>query len=299
MKKTALVLLSLWVLGLLACATYRLERSLDPDSREFLSKVRYLITKQERRAFLNLPPEGRKPFIEEFWKKRDPDPDTEVNEFKDEYFKRIDEANHLFTEGSPGWLQDRGRIYILLGPPWERETYPRGITFYGVPTEIWYYGYFPIVFVDDAWNGNYKLDPMSANQLAEIMSVQMHLKPTVLTEKGALECTLDLQRQEGDKDKALVRISVPYKTIWLKSEDKNLLTNLEATVEILSASEKRLWAEQKSYPLSFTEAQLEKVIREDFVIEIPIPLKPEYALLNMTLKNTTDGSKAFKRIKLT
>jgi GWxTD domain-containing protein len=296
MKKAAFLLLPLSALWLTCCASYKLERSLDPDSRDFLSKVRYVITKLERKTFLNLPLAERKPFIEEFWKKRDPTPDTEVNEFKDEYFKRIDEANHLFTEGSPGWLQDRGRIYILLGPPWNRETYPRGITFYGQPTEIWYYGYFPIAFVDEAWNGDYKLDPMSANQLAEIMSVQMYLKPAILTEKGALDCKLELQRQaEGQ---ALVRVSVPLKKVWLKSEGQNLLTNLEATIEMLSSSEKRLWAEQKSYALSFTEAELEKIIKEDYVIEIQVVLKPEYALLNLTLKNVTDGSKAFKRIKL-
>jgi len=296
MKKTAFLLLPLSALWLVSCASYKLERSLDPDSRDFLSKVRYVITKQERKTFLNLPLAERKPFTEEFWKKRDPTPDTDVNEFKDEYFKRIDEANHLFTEGSPGWLQDRGRIYILLGPPWNRETYPRGITFYGQPTEIWYYGYFPIVFVDEAWNGDYKLDPQSAIQLAEIMSVQMYLKPAILTEKGALDCKLELQRQADDK--ALVRVSVPLKKIWLKSEGQNLLTSLEATIEMLSSSEKRLWAEQKSYALSFTEEQLEKIIKEDYVIEIRVDLKPEYALLNLTLKNTTDGSKAFKRIKL-
>jgi len=296
MKKTALLLLLLSGLWPASCASYKLERSLDPDSRDFLSKVRYVITKQERKSFLNLPLAERKPFIAEFWKKRDPSPDTDENEFKDEYFKRIEEANHLFTEGSPGWLQDRGRIYILLGPPWNRETYPRGITFYGKPTEIWYYGYFPIVFVDEAWNGDYKLDPMSANQLAEIMSVQMYLKPAILTEKGALDCKLELQRQADDK--ALVRVFIPLKKIWLKSEGQNLLTSLEATIEMLNASEKRLWAEQKSFALSFTEAELEKIIKEDYVIEIPVDLKPEYSLLNLTLKNTTDGSKAFKRIKL-
>jgi len=296
MKKAAFLLLPLFALGLAACASYKLERSLDPESRDFLSKVRYVITKQERKTFLNLPLAERKPFIEEFWKKRDPSPDTEENEFKDEYFKRIDEANHLFSEGSPGWLQDRGRIYILLGPPWNRETYPRGITFYGLPTEIWYYGYFPIYFVDEAWNGNYKLDPLSANQLAEIMSVQMYLKPAVLTEKGALDCEMELQKQPDDK--ALVRVSVPLKKIWLKSDGQKLLTNLEATIELLDSSEKRLWAEQKSYTLSYTEAELEKVIKQDYIIEIPVALKPEYALLNLTLKNVTDGSKAFKRLKL-
>ncbi len=106
----------------------------------------------------------------------------------------------------------------------------------------------------------------------------------------------ELRRQNAGR--ALARVSVPYKKIWLKSEDDKLLTSLEATIELLNALEKRLWAEQKSFSLSFTEAELEKVIREDYVIEIPIDLKPEYALLNLTLKNVTDGSKVFKRIKL-
>jgi GWxTD domain-containing protein len=298
MKKAAFLLLPLCALWLAACASYQLEKSLDPDSRDFLSKVRYIITKQERKTFINLPAAERKDFIEEFWKNRDPDPNTEVNEFKEEYFKRIEEANHLFSEGGPGWLQDRGRIYILLGPPMNRETYPRGITMYGKPTEIWYYGFFPIGFVDQAWNGDYKLDPLSANQLAEIMSVQMYLKPVVFSEKkGTLDCEMNVQKLGNDE--ALARIVIPYKNIWFKSEGKNFQATLEATIEILNASEKRLWAEQKAFPLSLTENRLAEVIKEDFVMEIRVPLKPEYALLNMKLTNTTDGSKVHKRLRLT
>lgn len=295
MRRAAFILLAVWILWLSGCASYKLEKSLDPDSRDFLSKVRYLITKQERKTFINLPISERKAFRDEFWIKRDPDPSTEENEFKDEYFKRIDDANHLFSEGGAGWLQDRGRIYILLGPPWERETYPRGVTFYGKPTEIWYYGYFPIIFIDEEWSGNYKLDPISANQLVEIMSVQMYLKPAVLTEKGDLECDLELRKQEGG---AVVRISIPYKKIWLKSVDKNLETTFEVTLELLNSSEKRIWADQKAYHLSLTEAQLEKVIRDNYVIEIPIAIRPEFSLLNLKLTNGTDGSKVHKRLKL-
>ncbi len=169
MKKSG-YLLSLFcgVLLLISCAMYRLEKNLDPVSKEFLSTVRYTITKEERKEFVSLPPSERNQFMNDFWDKRDPDPGTEENEFKEEYFRRIDEANELFKEGSQGWLQDRGRIYIMFGAPWERETYPRGVSFYGKPTEIWYYGYFPIVFIDEAWNGDYRLDPQSSWQLAEI-----------------------------------------------------------------------------------------------------------------------------------
>ena len=133
MKKTLFILFLVYSLILLSCASYKLEKSADPESKEFFSTVRYIITAQERKTFRNLPPSERKNFIEEFWEKRDPDPDTEINEFKEEYFSRIEEANLLFKEGStPGWLQERGRVFITLGPPDTRRTYPRGTSLHGI-----------------------------------------------------------------------------------------------------------------------------------------------------------------------
>src|SRR4030042_4812710 len=103
---------------LLACSAGRMPKNLAPEEQEFLSNVRYIISGKERKASLPLPPSERPRFIEEFWKSRDPEPGTEVNEYKIELLKRIAEAKHLFTEaGESGWLTDRGRIYILIGPP--------------------------------------------------------------------------------------------------------------------------------------------------------------------------------------
>jgi len=70
--------------------------------------------------FKEYPPFEREEFIEKFWARRDPSPTTVRNEFKEEYFLRIEEANKLFKGGIAGWLQDRGRIYVLFGPPDER-----------------------------------------------------------------------------------------------------------------------------------------------------------------------------------
>jgi GWxTD domain-containing protein len=78
--------------------------------------VSLIITADEERAFEKLrTDEERENFIAEFWRKRDPDPDTEENEYKDEYYQRIAYANEHFTSGKPGWLTDRGRIYIKWG----------------------------------------------------------------------------------------------------------------------------------------------------------------------------------------
>jgi len=296
-RRTAASLLLLAAALLAACATYQLEKRLDPVSKDFLSKVRYLITREERRTFVNLPEPERPKFIDEFWKKRDPDSETTENEFKIEYFQRIDEANHLFSEGlEPGWLQDRGRIYILLGPPSEREAFPRGVTFYGKPTEIWYYNFFPIVFIDDAWNGNYRLDPDSAVQLGMIMRAQMEWKPQVEVDKKVLDCEMNVDR--SGPDQVRVRIGVPYKKIWMSSDGKDLRTTLNVALEVLDAAGAKIGDYQNDYPISLTEARMEEIVDEEFVIEFSLALKTGASMLNLTLTNAADGGKVFKRARL-
>lgn len=89
--------------------------------------VRWIITDQEREAFKQLSnDEERDQFIEQFWLRRDPTPDTVENEFKEEHYRRIAYANEHFAAGIPGWKTDRGRIYIMFGPPDEIESHPSG-----------------------------------------------------------------------------------------------------------------------------------------------------------------------------
>jgi GWxTD domain-containing protein len=280
-----------------ACAAARLERLLDPDSREFLSQVRYIITRQERRTFRNLPATGRSGFINDFWAKRDPDPSTEENEFKAQYLQRIDDANFLFNEGrgsEPGWLQDRGRIYILLGQPDERQQFPRGMTFYDIPTEIWFYGWFPIVFRDPNWNGNYRLDPDSAIQLAEIMKTQLAWKPEVKAQAGILEFKTELRVEA--KGKALLRVFVPYRKIWFKDEEGTLSAVLTLKAEALDAKDVRIWESSVEKPISFTPEELTKISRGELTIEMPLSLPAGKSILEVTLTNSGDGAKISKRL---
>jgi len=279
-----------------SCASYRLGNLLDLKSKEFLSNVRYIITKQERKTLLNLPPSDRENFIEEFWKKRDPDPDTEENEFKEKYFARIEEANRLFREGgTPGWLQDRGRIYVLIGPPDQREQYPRGYAFYGKPMEIWYYGFFPIVFIDYAWNGDYKLEPLSAQQISEINKAQMELKPKVKAKEVVFDFNLRVKKVK--EDEMLIQIEVPYKNIWFAEKENNLKTILELSVEIFDSSEKKVWKHQKNYPISLIEKNLKDIFGKDYIIQVPVKLEPGKYSLTVELENKTDESRVRKKIK--
>jgi GWxTD domain-containing protein len=145
--------------------------------KDWLDKdVTYIITDEERKAFKKLATDDeRERFIEEFWRRRDPDPDTDENEFKEEYYERIAYANENFASGIPGWKTDRGRIWIMYGKPDGRETHPMGGMYdrpshegggstSTYPFETWFYRYLPgvgsgidIEFVDPTGSGEYRL----------------------------------------------------------------------------------------------------------------------------------------------
>jgi GWxTD domain-containing protein len=145
--------------------------------KDWLEKdVAYIITDEEKRAFKKLTTdEEREQFIEAFWRRRDPDPDTDENEFREQYYERIAYANEHFASGIPGWKTDRGRIYIKFGKPDEIESHPSG-GFYDRPSyegggstttypfETWFYRYLPgvgsgieIEFVDPTGTGEYHI----------------------------------------------------------------------------------------------------------------------------------------------
>ena len=106
----------------------KLEKELATPYKKWLEEeVPYIITDEERSAFLQLQTnEEREQFIEAFWQRRDPTPDTVENEFKEEHYRRIAYANERFSSGIPGWRTDRGRIYIMWGKPDETESHTQG-----------------------------------------------------------------------------------------------------------------------------------------------------------------------------
>jgi GWxTD domain-containing protein len=145
--------------------------------KDWLEKdVTYIITDEERKAFKKLETDDeREHFIEEFWRRRDPDPDTDENEYREEYYERIAYANEHFASGIPGWKTDRGRIYIMYGKPDELETHPSGGAYNResyegggststYPFERWFYRYIAgvgsgveIEFVDPTGSGEYRI----------------------------------------------------------------------------------------------------------------------------------------------
>lgn len=156
-------------------------RNVKPELKEAYKRwlsndVAYIITKEERRAFQALQTdEERENFIESFWRRRDPNPDTEENEYREEYYERIAYANERFTSGIPGWRTDRGRIYIAWGKPdsieshpsggaYDRPSYEGGGSTSTYPFEIWFYRHLDnvgdgveIEFVDPTGTGEYRI----------------------------------------------------------------------------------------------------------------------------------------------
>jgi GWxTD domain-containing protein len=116
-------------------------KNLQPRFREWVEKdVAYLLSKEEREVFARLPTDAdRDKFIEQFWLARDPTPGTPENEFKEEHYRRIEYANLYFSQqaATDGWRTDRGRVYILLGPPKQRDFHIGHTNLR--PFEIWFY----------------------------------------------------------------------------------------------------------------------------------------------------------------
>jgi len=138
--------------------------------------VIYIISDEEKQAFKQLSnDEERDNFIEAFWQRRDPTPDTEENEYKEEHYQRIAYANEHFAAGVPGWRTDRGRMYIMYGKADEVESHPSGGTYERpmeegggetstFPFEQWRYRYLEgigqeviIEFVDTCMCGEYHM----------------------------------------------------------------------------------------------------------------------------------------------
>jgi GWxTD domain-containing protein len=154
-----------------------LKQELGKTYKKWLDEdVRWIITDEERAAFKQLSnDEERDQFIEAFWQRRDPTPDTVENEFKEEHYRRIAYANEHFAAGIPGWKSDRGRMYIMYGPADEVESHPSGGTYdrpqeegggttSTYPFEDWRYRYLEgigqeviIEFVDTCMCGDYHM----------------------------------------------------------------------------------------------------------------------------------------------
>ncbi len=167
-----------------------IQKEMESPYRKWLSdEVPYIITDEERAAFKKFSTdEEREQFVEQFWERRNPNPGSAENEFKEEYYRRIAYANERYASGFPGWRTDRGRIYIMYGPPDEIESHPSGGSYERpanegggetstYPFETWRYRYIDgigtniiLEFVDPSMTGEYHMtmDPGEKDALLRV-----------------------------------------------------------------------------------------------------------------------------------
>jgi GWxTD domain-containing protein len=215
--------------------------------------VRYIITDEEKSAFKQLSnDEERDNFIEAFWARRDPTPDTVENEFKEEHYQRIAYANEHFAAGIPGWKTDRGRMYIMYGKPDEIDSHPSGGTYERpmeegggetstYPFETWRYRYLEgigqeiiIEFVDTCMCGDYHMtiDRSEKDALKNVPGAGLTLYEQMglatkadrftnsgLEQLGAGPFNQDLQSKQFDRLETFAKLNRPP-TIKFKDLDE-------------------------------------------------------------------------------
>ncbi len=192
-----------------------LEKELAGPWKKWMNEdVAYIITDEEKQAFKRLATdEERQQFVEQFWLRRDPTPDTEENEYKEEHYRRIEYANDHYASGIPGWKTDRGMIYIKYGPADEVESHPSGGSYQRpyeqgggqtstYPFEDWRYRYIEgvgtnviIEFVDTTMTGEYKisLDPEEKDALLYVPGAGL----TLAEQMGMADKTQRFSRTDG------------------------------------------------------------------------------------------------------
>jgi GWxTD domain-containing protein len=280
LRKTASWLILVLLAAAPGCRLYHLEQRLTPPYADFYAKVQYIMTPEERKIFLELPDSEKDGFIADFWERRNPNPDSGRNAFKIEYEERVARAEALFHgEGRPGYLTDRGRIYILFGPPSERLTYPMDAS--GYCREVWYYGAFPVIFVDEHCQGQFVLTAVNLEHLEALNIAQGHFQKTFEQDKRFFDYRVSLvkTRSEPALVEGRIVVDVPYAGIWFTFADGRLTTEIDARAEVRDGDRRLVWEGRTSSALDLSEDELKERRSRDLRLEIPFLLDQDVAAL--------------------
>lgn len=292
------IALILMVLGLAGC-TGGPQIELDSASRDFYETASLIMSKQEKKIFEHLPDkESREEFIDEFWARRDPDQSTEVNEFKEEFFRRIDYANSRFLEGGPGWRTDRGRIYIYFGEPDRRDQAPmlNSPTMKGWILWVYYRYGFAVYFFDRRGAGQYNIEPAPAElggslygdfsdalEQAKLGYLPSQDSPA----KKFMNFDLGYDDQNGE-----FIISIPTEALTFREEENVLHIDLDFSFIIYEESTAAKNEMESSEHFETTEEEL--LARKEIIFAIPKELKPGKYYVDVIVSVEPDVAKVRK-----
>jgi len=188
-------------------------------------------------------------------------------------YRRIEQANRLFMgEGRPGWLTDRGRIFILFGPPTDRQTFPMEST--GYCREIWYYGSFPVIFLDEHCSGNYVMSAINLEHLQDLNLAQGYFQNNISQEKTFFDYELKVtgQQRKGDRLDLKLVLKLKYDEIWFETkDDASVVAGLYLKMEIRDKSNQVVWQGTKDVLMTFKdEEEFNRVKKRMLSVDIDI-----------------------------
>jgi GWxTD domain-containing protein len=282
-----------------------LYNELDSQYKKWLNEdVVYIISPEERSSFLHLSTnEEREQFIEAFWQRRNPDPDSAENSFKEEHYRRIAYTNEHFSSGIPGWKTDRGRIYIMWGPADEVDSHPSGGSYdrpasegggetSTYPFEDWRYRYLEgigenveIEFVDPTLTGEYKLttDPSEKDALLNVPGAGL----TELESLGLASKTDRFNNTDGSHTAA---------PIGLTPETEEEFTKLELYSKIFQPPPVKFKDLEAVVTSRLVRDQIKFQYRTDFLritsdtVLVPITIQIPTKQLSFTEKNGVESA---------
>jgi GWxTD domain-containing protein len=286
---------ALAAISLLAGCSSLMKMTKDPFYKSFYEKTQLIMTREEAEIYKRLPDKASKEeFIKEFWDIRDPDPGTVENENKEEFEDRVEYANTWFGVWNPrrgrleikdedkyrGWDSDRGRIYIILGPP-DDMVYDGGELFKdrmlsrpgGRRFEQWYYFRFRLVvnFTRQSTDRWVMVNPSS--ELVDAMEIsKLNLISSVFQEDISRRFKFTLSYDEG-----ILEIKIPVRRISFDEAEEGLLASFKIRVNIYRDNEKIDTLEEEK---TWETTEEEIIERKDYNIQIPytLPGKGNYML---------------------
>jgi GWxTD domain-containing protein len=295
---TVLIGLVLFIFGLVGCSAGP-GIKLDSASKDFYETARLIMTRQEKRIFDHLPDkESREAFIRDFWSRRDPDPETEENEFKEEFFRRIEYADSHFLEGGPGWRTDRGRMYIYFGDPDRRDQAPMLSSDQLKGWILWvYYRYgFAVYFFDRRGDGQYVLEPAPAelggSLYGDFSDALEEAKLGYLPRQdSAVKKFVDF-KLAYDKQNGELIVSLPTKALVFREGDSGL--NLDLDFSFVFYEEATTKKEEMERAEHFETSEDEILNREEITFSFPKELKPGKYFVDVVISIKPDLGKVRK-----
>jgi GWxTD domain-containing protein len=303
-----------------------------------LDLIGYIILPVEEKILRELPPEDRREFVSNFWARRDPDPSTAENEYRKEYYNRMATADKAFTAGKPGWKTDRGRIYILLGPPTNVIRKSMG----DVPSPVynanenplergtrtekatitWVYDQYQeqygepltIIFVDFHSTGDYKLTAQAnlspyihsatwdPPDLAKML-IMAEIQTDIVNKSRSVIFDYDASAeivQETDIFLARVHIRIPYSRLSYKADAEKYACDLSIAAEIRDAAKKIITKKDEPLSMSLTEDDLKGLLYSKSQIEKSwdLDLPVEAEFIYISITDNVKGKTLRKLLKV-